>query len=584
MLLRDESRLKKQALLAALSLLIIGPCALVKGLVSMKAVKPFLGLDLVSLQFIENMNEGKLNDALGFFAEDCSFDFSSFSKPCVGLDALERRLRLMKDVGENKKIMVEECISDKRVVSVKFRIENYSDPSRRTRGSAFFVSNDEGLIQNGFWVQESSIKGGESGLNLLRGASRILALPGLNPAKNASLSCSQDLTKNIRTWCAPVEYFAAWNRRDIEAAVDLFDDDITYDDTAFPNPFVGKEAAKRHLLLCAECFPNTFTFEVEDVIDTGKTVCIKWHVANNGEELPFTRGLSFYKINSFGKIRDGIDFVEPAVFKFGGVELVAESLKGKIEDEPIRLIPLVVWVAYVVIVFFSDGILPGANAMVLEQRTWEEVRDLSLNFFLVSPILNLPFSPVVHPMLEGVFNLLLSWAAMFAGFLSDDRKDKPSNLPMLPMVIGMQFLTSAFLLPYLVTRSSEQRTDVSEDDLSVVAKVCENPLFGILMGTVGSVSIGWAFYGRHDEFGTFNERWLTFLDLLSIDRVGSSFFVDLAIFGLFQGWLIDDDMQRRGMLRHDHSVLNLVAKFVPFFGMAAYLVLRSNFRPVDVTD
>ena len=57
------------------------------------------------------------------------------------------------------------------------------------------------------------------------------------------------------------------------------------------------------------------------------------------------------------------------------------------------------------VVFLSDGILSGANALALEERTWDEVRDLSFHFFLVSPLLGLPFSPVVHPILEGVFNL-----------------------------------------------------------------------------------------------------------------------------------------------------------------------------------
>ena len=44
-----------------------------------------------------------------------------------------------------------------------------------------------------------------------------------------------------------------------------------------------------------------------------------------------------------------------------------------------------------------------------------------LNFWLVAPALNLPFAPVVHPGLEGIFNLLLAWAAAFAGFLADGR-------------------------------------------------------------------------------------------------------------------------------------------------------------------
>ena len=66
------------------------------------------------------------------------------------------------------------------------------------------------------------------------------------------------------------------------------------------------------------------------------------------------------------------------------------------------------------------------------------------------------------------------------------------------------------------------------------------------------------------------------MDLLSIDRVGSSFIVDLAIFALFQGWLVDDDMRRRGIDidAGEMAGLRTIAKFIPFFGMAAYLTAR----------
>ena len=157
------------------------------------------------------------------------------------------------------------------------------------------------------------------------------------------------------------------------------------------------------------------------------------------------------------------------------------------------------------VLFVSDGILPGANALQLEQRTWEEVRDLSLNFFLVSPSLDLPFSPVVHPMLEGVFNLLLAWAAMFARFLSDERRDKPDLLPLGPMLVGMQFLTSGFLLPYLFARTSETPTSAAracrEDiDGEVQAAAAEWRPLGGALGGVGAASILWGLFIR-PEFG-----------------------------------------------------------------------------------
>mmetsp|Transcript_6751 Transcript_6751/g.9860 ORF Transcript_6751/g.9860 Transcript_6751/m.9860 type:complete len:517 (-) Transcript_6751:145-1695(-) len=378
-------------------------------------------------------------------------------------------------------------------------------------------------------------------------------------------------------------YFDAWNRRDMDEAIELFAEDCVYEDTQYADPFTGKDALRRHLFKVADALPPSFEFVVDDIaISSNGKIGVQWHVENDGEQLPFTRGCSFYTTDESGLIKTGFDVPEPAVIKPGGAGLNLLSLASKVIEEPIRGLPLLLWGAYMYIVFFSDGILPGANALQLEQRTWEEVRDLSLNFFLVSPLLHLPFAPVVHPMLEGIFNLLLSWAAMFAGFLSDEREKKQNQFPMIPAVVGMQFLTSAFYLPYLASRSTEKLEPgevVYEDDLGVIEKtVGEYRGLGLLLGSVGTGSIVWGLFARQAEFGDFSERYTSLIDLLSIDRVGSSFIVDLVIFGLFQGWLVDDDMRRRGVNVDDGEMLLLrgVAKFVPFFGLATYLTLRPS--------
>ena len=190
------------------------------------------------------------------------------------------------------------------------------------------------------------------------------------------------------------------------------------------------------------------------------------------------------------------------------------------------------------VVFLSDRINPGANALALEMRTWEEVRDLSLNFFLVSPMLGLLFSLVVQLMLEGVFNLLLAWAAMFAGFLLDERRDKPNLLLFGPMIVGVQFLTSGFLRPYLFARMLETTTSghrvyrngVDED---LQARVTNFKPLGLLLRGLGSASVCWGLFVQPD-FGDLGERYALFRNLLDIDRVGRSFLVDLAVFAAFQ--------------------------------------------------
>ena len=593
---------------------------------------------LLVQQFVDafNYNNDNLRSLL-LATDDVVLDDYNFYFPCIGINDVERQLRLQAQSGvfmvvDDQVISSSNSNSNNNKAGIQFHLErrrkNDNDDSRTTvipnsRGILWFDflqddnNNNNKKIIKLTRVMEMAQKNGEKSLALLTAASPYMKTSknNMNGSSSSSSSTDSSMMKtagflNTASFTrssssssitnplsfpennnnlAPVRYFQAWNRRDMKSAVQVFADDCIYDDTAFANILQGKKQVEEHLLTCAKAFPLTFTFEMDDLIQdnsssstTNHKIMTQWHVEDDGEVLPFTRGVSLYKLSPDGKkIRSGIDFVGPAPFKTGSLDLIVDSLKIKFSQEPARLIPAVLWLAYMYIVFFSDGILPGANALQLEQRTWEEVRDLSLNFFLVAPTLQLPFSPTVHPMLEGVFNLLLSWAAMFAGFFSDERREKPNLLPIVPTVVGMQFLTSAFFLPYLVTRTSEPANNksnnklVKQEDLSGIARVCESRALGPFMAIVGSYSIVWAIVGRHAEFGSLSERWGSFLDLLSIDRVGSSFLVDLAIFGLFQGWLIDDDVKRRGGDPSD--IIVLAAKYLPFFGLAVYLALRPAF-------
>jgi ketosteroid isomerase-like protein len=515
--------------------------------------------------------------ASSLLTDDCQWDDYAFYTPSQGTDAVQRRLGLQADImaNSNNQLVVDVFTvddADSNKVGVEFHLEKKTDGHviPNSKGLAFFeLSEDEKKIRKIDWAMEPAVKGAEAGLRILSIASNFMDEEAVATPRPS----------NEKTLTLPEQYFAAWNRRDMDSVVALFTRDVIYDDTAFPEPFQGTDALRAHVIKCEKAFPKTFTFEVDDVIQDRNShrVLVKWHVENDGQPLLFTRGCSSYVLDDKNqRIKDGMDIVEPAVWKPGRLELLAKTTAAKVVQEPIRILPVTVWLAYMYIVFFSDGILPGANALQLEARTWEEVRDLSLNFFLVAPALHLPFSPTVHPMLEAVFNVLLSWAAMFAGFLSDDRsKDKPSVLPMPPIVIGMQFLTSAFLLPYLAIRAPEHRTDVFKEELSRVAQVCESPLLGVSMAIVGSYSLAWACLGRVTEFGaSLSERWSSFIDILSIDRVGSSFLVDLVLFAFFQSWFVDDDLKRRGVVETDPASIRQIGKYVPFFGLAAYLMLR----------
>jgi hypothetical protein len=419
---------------------------------------------------------------------ELTWEDAAFGRPWVGADNVARQWRLQQQQRQRQQHQrqgtpdmapsssIQALVANPRKVAIRFQEQTFDNNNNNNnqRGIAIFdlvvasddasASSNSPTIANVYIVRESNHKAGAASLRTLRLATQVMEATGFNPAAGQSLSSaaaaasassitavknsdpstqSRSPLSSSSLSLSPLQYFDAWNRRDLEAAVQVFTDDVTYDDTAFPTPFRGKETLLAHLQLCADSFPTSFCFAVDDYIDPLSTeglVCVQWHVENNGVTLPYTRGASFYTLNPQGLIKDGIDFVEPAgPLKPGPWDFWTTAVSTLLHGEPVRWIPLLSWVAYMGVVFLSDGILPGANALALEQRTWEEVRDLSLNFFLVAPLLGLPFSPVVHPVLEGVFNGLLAWAALFAGFLTDDRRHKPNIFPMLPAVIGSEF-------------------------------------------------------------------------------------------------------------------------------------------------
>lgn len=386
-----------------------------------------------------------------------------------------------------------------------------------------------------------------------------------------------------RTPSSVVEsYFSHWNDRDMNAACALFDDECIYEDTLYPKVFTGKDSLRSHLLNVASSVPNSFRFIVDDICESKNKVSVKWHVEANGQELPFTRGLSLYTLNKNGLIVTGFDIPEPTI-KAGSFSLGLLKYAKIITSEPKRLLPLLLWVLYCWLLFVSD-IAPGVNAFQLDPKTWTEVKDLSVNFWLVLPVLSPTSAPIVHPMLEGLFNIILAWSGLFAGFLIDgvDKRSKPHVNNFLPVVAGMQFLTNAILLPYLVTRegAGDQGRVLIENQcpLTTVEKIGESKLLPVVLGGIGTVAAYWALNGRLEDFGSVSARWESFKNILLNDRLTFSFVIDALYFTLFQGWLIDDDIAKRtepASLEKQQFLVS-TGKYVPFFGLVAYLFLRPS--------
>ena len=83
---------------------------------------------------------------------------------------------------------------------------------------------------------------------------------------------------------------------------------------------------------------------------------------------------------------------------------------------------------------------------------------------------------------------------------------------------------------------SERDTNVFQEDLSPLACLVESRVLGLFLGFVGGGAIAWGALAREADFGGWSERAASFWQLMSIDRVGSSFLVALVIFAIFQGF------------------------------------------------
>ena len=393
------------------------------------------------------------------------------------------------------------------------------------------------------------------------------------------------------------DYFNYWNERDMTSAIELFDENCVYEDTLYPNVFQGKATLQNHLFSVAASLPVSFKFCLDLVSeDVDGNIGVQWHVENDNKPLPFTRGCSMYKVNlKTMKITYGFDVPEP-VAKSGAFSLfILKSASGFIE-EPRKLIPFGAWIFYCWFLFIST-VAPGPNALQLDSHTWQEVLDLSYNFWLILPIF---FSKLdtdtVSPVLEGIFNLLLAWAGLFAGFMIDGKQSKSAAIAggqvdsknefLVPSII-MQFLTNAAYLPYLFARkplvvasTGSAQPLFNFEDLTPLEKVCESKALPLLFGSVGVVALYWGFFGRIDEgYADMASRTASFLDMMSTDRLGFSFVIDLLYFTLFQGWLIKDDLLKRGVSSQDasSSILANIGSYVPFFGLLYYLVQRPSF-------
>ena len=238
-----------------------------------------------------------------------------------------------------------------------------------------------------------------------------------------------------------------------------------------------------------------------------------------------------------------------------------------------RIAIALVWIIYTVYLLLSN-FPPGESLLHITPATLQEVIDLSWNFWFIAPIFIPKTAPILHPILESIFNIVVAWGLLFWGFFIERRGQK---LPMSAFLIGTAFLTNVFYLPWLAVRNPA--TQIDDSPLTLGEKITESRLLPSFLTIVFFVSIAWAIFAR-PEFGDLSLRWESFQLILSEDRLAYSFVVDLIFFSLFQSWLVQDDMERR---QWNNAVILWITRLLPFFGLVVYFWFRPSIMTQEKT-
>lgn len=383
-------------------------------------------------------------------------------------------------------------------------------------------------------------------------------------------------------------YYEAYNAGDIGAISQLLAPDVSYHDLIYEDPFEGREAVVAYLKKVRSIVPHDLQFVIEDITDGDpRKVGITWHVeCGEGTVFPFSRGCSFYTLNGQGQIVSARDLVESAVKPgssalqlLGAMAPLVRKLGPNADPSVLKKLPIAsaaIWAFYAgytaFVMLSSDA--PGAPAYATPPEVLQEVLYESLNFFYINiGLTQLGLTPVPSvacpPVSEAVFNFVNAWSLMALPLiLSDGRCRKLGGTgTLVSWWAGIMFLTNVFYIPFLALRAAPEPSPtpgaMPPRPPPSAPLPSWAPVFGATGLAVGLFSIGWALAGRPETGGDLAVRWQYLVDTLSTNRVFWAFAVDACLYSVWQAALMPEDAPAK-------------YRFLPFFGLAAYLMTASS--------
>lgn len=270
----------------------------------------------------------------------------------------------------------------------------------------------------------------------------------------------------------------------------------------------------------------------------------------------------------------------------------------------VSLAPAAAYAVYLpYIAFFSAAHSPE---LAPQHPLWDALQ-LSINFNFVLPLAFPNVAPALNPVAEALFNATVAYAVLFIGFAldvprctatsyADDADADPKRWNqskssgnnscriLAPSavwaVLLVPILTNITWLPYLALRASANPDGevVRRPKLpSWLLRVSESwllPLYSIVI-LAGSVAYFLTAHPSLEIPADVGPRLQELALLCRYDILSSSFAADCVAFALFQGWLVDDDRVLRGWNGPRADRASVLAKYVPFIGLAWYLLERA---------
>ena len=225
---------------------------------------------------------------------------------------------------------------------------------------------------------------------------------------------------------------------------------------------------------------------------------------------------------------------------------------------------------------FTNGAnVDGVNSLLVGLR---EALELSLNFAFVTPVVFPTLAPTYAPTYEALFNLVVAWAFLFLGFVSEDLS-KRQIVPYSIVAKLILFITNFVYLPFLVIRRpNPYLVQNPVADPSPLLRVSESEWLPIGVTILAITSLAWALFGRDigGDAGDVITRFKQFQILLNSNILAHSLGLDCAVLALLQSALVNDDVKRRAWKGSDCDNAVAAARFVPLFGLAYYLWCRAT--------